>query len=67
MDFRNSYPDYVAIEKHIRRARLERSLAIAQMIAGGIDALWRLARKVGSPRPRLHSTPGVKRPVPAAR
>jgi hypothetical protein len=42
--FRDTYPDFEAVEAQIRRARLERSLAIAQMIATGIDALFRGAK-----------------------
>ena len=41
MDFKDSYPDYVAIEGHIRRARLERSLAISQLIGGAVATVWR--------------------------
>jgi hypothetical protein len=37
LDFKNSYPEYRAIEEHIRRAHLERSVAIAHMIANVID------------------------------
>jgi hypothetical protein len=54
MDFKTAYPDYVAIEGHIRRARLERSLAIAQMLADLIDdavrGLKKLAVKLGITR-----------------
>lgn len=36
-------PDYKLIEKHIRRARLERSIYLAEVIADGIVALaWGL-------------------------
>ena len=41
MDFKDSYPDYVEIEAHIRRARLERNLALAQLIGGAAAAIWR--------------------------
>jgi hypothetical protein len=41
MDIRTSYPDYIPIEEHIRRAKLERSLVLAQLIAGGVDAFAR--------------------------
>lgn len=34
MDFKSKYPEYAAIEPHIRRARAERSVAIAHYIAG---------------------------------
>lgn len=44
--FRDTYPDFEAVEAQIRRARLERSLAIAQMIATGIDAVFRAAKSL---------------------
>ena len=46
MDFRTEYPDYAAIEKHIVRARAQRSLAIAQMIADAIEATVRGIRRL---------------------
>lgn len=46
MDFKDAYPDYVAIEEHIKRAHLERSLAIAQMIADIADSSWRGLKKI---------------------
>ena len=53
MDFKTTYPDYVAIEEHIRRARVERSLAIAQFLANLIDGVMRgLKRLASSPRPQ---------------
>ena len=47
MAFKNSYPDFVAIEEHIRRARAERSLAIAHMIADIAATTIRGLRKFG--------------------
>lgn len=48
MSFKDSYPEYAAIEEHIRRARLERSVAIAHMFASVIDTSWRGLRKIGA-------------------
>ena len=45
MNFAKTYPDFAAIEGHVRRARVERSLAIAQMIASAITAIGRLFRR----------------------
>jgi len=45
MDFRTEYPDYAAIQDHIRRARAERSVVIAQMIANAIEAVVRGTRR----------------------
>ena len=48
MDNKREYPDYEAIEEHIRRARLERSVAlgnfIADLVHGTIEGLARVAR-----------------------
>ena len=46
MDFKTTYPEYAVIEEHIRRARIERSVAIAHAIAGLVDAIGRGARKL---------------------
>jgi len=46
MDFKNEYPEYAAIQEHIRRARAERSVAIAHMLATGIERLVRGARRL---------------------
>ena len=41
MDIKRDYPDYAAIEEHIRRAHLERSLVLSQMIADIAASSWR--------------------------
>ena len=46
MSFRTNYPEYAAIEEHIRRARAERSVAIAHMLANAIDATVRGVRSI---------------------
>jgi hypothetical protein len=33
MSFRTQYPDFATVEEHIRRARVERSVAIASMLS----------------------------------
>ena len=49
MEERKIPTDYESIEAHIRRARLERSVAMAKMFADGTDALGRgISRVVGS-------------------
>lgn len=42
MNFAKTYPDFAAIEGHVRRARVERSLAIAQGIASAVTAIGRV-------------------------
>ena len=41
MEERRIPSDYESIEAHIRRARIERSVAMAQVFANGSDALGR--------------------------
>jgi hypothetical protein len=48
MDFKTRYPEYVPVEEHIRRARLERSVAIAHAIAGLLDAIVRGTRRLAN-------------------
>ena len=40
MSTRNNYPEYAAIEHHIRRASIERVPAIAEVIAGFVVMCW---------------------------
>jgi hypothetical protein len=51
MDFKDTYPDFAAIEAHVRQARAERSVAVAQYFAEGVLSLGRglrsLARSMG--------------------
>ena len=46
MDFRTEYPDYAAIEKHIVRARAQRSVAIANMLANAVMTVVRGIRRI---------------------
>jgi hypothetical protein len=46
MDIRNDYPEYTAIEDHIRRARAERSVYLAHLFAGGIESMVRGTRRL---------------------
>lgn len=48
MTFKDQYPDFAAVESHIRRARAERSLYIAHMIAGFVASIVGGLRKLGS-------------------
>ena len=65
MDFKTSYPDYIAIEKHIRHAHLERSFYLAHALADILDAtirgIKRLAGGISTLRPTL--TPPLKDPA----
>jgi hypothetical protein len=39
--------DYSSIETHIRRARLERSVALGEAIADSIQAIWVALKRAG--------------------
>ena len=41
MRFSQQYPDFAAVEAQVQRARLQRSVAIAQMLANGLAAIGR--------------------------
>ncbi len=44
MSFKNQYPEYSSIEEHIRRARAERSVAVAHFFA---DIVVAAVRRIG--------------------
>ena len=46
MSFKTDYPDFANIEEHIRRARLERSVAIATMLSNLIVATVKGGQKL---------------------
>jgi len=71
MSFKNRYPEFAAIEQHIRRAHAERSVYIAGIIAKGImfvvDGLRSLASSGARRAADLHAInadPFLKRSVP---
>ena len=68
MSFKETYPDFAAIEEHVRRARLERSVALAQLITDMIMITGRgfksLARGIGLKR--SGAVPVWARPSPVA-
>jgi hypothetical protein len=41
MNIKRDYPDFAAIEKHIVRARAERSLVISHMLVDAFEAIGR--------------------------
>jgi hypothetical protein len=47
MDFKNAYPDFAAIESQIHRARVERGVYLAHVIAGLVVALGGGMKKLG--------------------
>ena len=71
MSFKDDYPEYAAIEHHIRRAHAERAVAIASLLANGLARIAGLfARATQSPaatlseRSAIESDAFVKRWVP---
>ena len=65
MSFKDSYPDYIAIEKQIKRARVERSLALALMIADAAEIGMRGLKKLASAFGSRPASPTLARRVPA--
>lgn len=47
MNFKEKYPDYAAIENHIRNARAERSLHIAVALSELVMTVVRGIRRIG--------------------
>lgn len=74
-EFRNRYPQYADIEEIIRRARAERSVAMAELIASGVEAtidavrnaIESLYTSVASHRSRHADDAGYFAPGPAHR
>ena len=71
MSFKDDYPEYAAIEHHIRHARAERAVAIATLFANGIARIAGLFTRVTespaartSERRAIESDAFVKRWVP---
>ena len=48
MNFKNEYPDYAVIEAHIRRARAERSVAVAHALVGAVEAVIRGGKRIAA-------------------
>lgn len=48
MNFKEQYPDFAAIEKHIHFARAERSVHVAHVIVGAVQATIQGLRKLGA-------------------
>jgi hypothetical protein len=53
MSTRHNYPEYAAIETHIRAARIERVPAIAEAIVGFIAQTWSFVQEPPAPAPIL--------------
>lgn len=64
MSFKDKYPDFAAVEGHIRRARAERSLMIATALSNGIMAVIsgakRLAAAAGSGLAKEHDRSAIE-------
>jgi len=62
MDNKRDYPTYEVVEEHIRRARIERSVALGNFIAGivhgalrGLVGVGHLLQRGMQPAPRRRS------------
>lgn len=47
MNFKEKYPDFAAVETHIRAARLERAVALSQTIVGAIESVLNGLKRLG--------------------
>ncbi|MGZ5031618.1 MAG: hypothetical protein ACXWAC_00325 [Usitatibacter sp.] len=47
MDFKLEYPEYAAIEDHIRKVQALRAVAVSHAIVAGIDAVVRGVKRIG--------------------
>ena len=63
MDIKTTYPEYAPIEEHIRRARIERSVAIAHAIAGLVDAIVRGTRKLADSMSAVNAAEADRRAI----
>ena len=66
MRFSQSSPDYAAIEGQIQRARVQRSVAIAEMIADGLAAIGRAfagPEKAEADRRHVAAEPFLRRSI----
>lgn len=48
MDFKNDYPQYAAIERQIRNARVERAAVVGTLLAQGGVALARAVQRIAA-------------------
>ena len=60
--FKKDYPEFAAIEHHIRRARAERAVAIASFLANAIIAITRAIGGKLQPTPPA-ATARLRRPL----
>lgn len=47
MNFKDKYPDFAAIESHIRAARVERAVYLSQVIVGAIETVVSGLKRLG--------------------
>ena len=48
MNFKDKYPQYAAIEKHVRDARLERAVYLSEVIIDAVQAAVGGLKRLGS-------------------
>lgn len=48
MNFKEKYPDFAAIEEHIRAARIERAVYLSQVIVGAVQTVMDGARRLAA-------------------
>ena len=65
MEFKDQYPDYAEIERHIRRAHLERSLAVSQALINVPIATWKGLKSVVAAMSKGLAAGKRRRTIPA--
>lgn len=48
MMFKDKYPEFAAIEEHIRAARVERAVYLSQVIVGAVQSVLEGIRRLGT-------------------
>jgi len=53
MSFKTQYPEYAAIEQHIRAARIPRAVALSNAFSGFLVDCWNALKQPPAPAPIL--------------
>ncbi len=65
MDIRTQYPDFAAVEEHVRRAHAERSLVLGQMFADLAVAIGRGLKNLAASMQRGYEAERDRRAIEA--
>ena len=65
MNFKEKYPDFAAIEDHVRAARVERALYLSQVIIGAVQTVVDGVKRLGAYAARNVSAERDRRAIQA--